>query len=421
MSIPTPDAIAQEPVDGRFRAFPAVPAGTTIADLGRLGLRVPDLPHPVMAIRDDAVEHNLATMRVWCAEHGVDLAPHGKTTLAPQLLARQLAAGAWGLTAANGYQVAVMHAGGARRVIVANEIVGAADIARVVALQRADPELVVYACADSPAAVRALAAGIRAADGTPLPVLVEVGATGRRTGVRGLDAGRAVAAAIAEHDELVLAGVEGYEGAVGGDRDPETLAAVDAFLGDLVALTESLDADAAFAAVPEIVLTAGGSTFFDRVAARLVGLDGLSRPVRVVVRSGSAVTHDDGAYARSSPLRDVLRSALELWSEVLSQPEPGLAVLGFGKRDAPYDLDLPIPQAVVDGSGARRPPPRGAEIAAVNDQHAYLRFDPSDAAPEVGERVLCGVSHPCTAFDKWSLMPLVDADGAVRGAVRTFF
>ena len=193
--------------------------------------------------------------------------------------------------------------------------------------------------------------------------------------------------------------MEGFEGTL-----PE--GAVDAFVDRLRELVEALDARGAFAGVAEIVATAGGSAFFDHVAARL-RFDGLSRPVRVVLRSGCYLTHDDGIYAESSPLPD-LRAALELWARVLSCPEPGLAIAGFGKRDAPYDLGLPV---------VRRP--EGVVVEALNDQHAYLR-DP-DGALAVGDTVVCGISHPCTAFDKWPLIGVVDDDDVVLGAVRTYF
>jgi D-serine deaminase-like pyridoxal phosphate-dependent protein len=142
------------------------------------------------------------------------------------------------------------------------------------------------------------------------------------------------------------------------------------------------------------------------VAERL-RFPGLSRPVRVVLRSGCYVTHDDGLYAESSPL-DGLRAALELWARVLSCPEPGLAIAGFGKRDASYDLGLPIVRQ-----------PGGVTVEALNDQHAYLR-DP-DGVLAVGDTVVCGISHPCTAFDKWPLIGVVDDDDIVLDAIRTYF
>jgi hypothetical protein len=87
---------------------------------------------------------------------------------------------------------------------------------------------------------------------------------------------------------------------------------------------------------------------------------------------------------------------------------------GFGKRDAPYDIEPPIPLRVVD-----RALPDGLRVEAMNDQHAFLRFD--DGELRVGDLVVCGISHPCTAFDKWSLLPLVDDDDRVIGAIRTLF
>jgi D-serine deaminase-like pyridoxal phosphate-dependent protein len=247
--------------------------------------------------------------------------------------------------------------------------------------------------------VAELDAGVAA----PLPVLVELGET--RAGCRTDEQALAVADAVAAAPRLVLAGVEGYEGTLGADREPETLAAVDAFLDRMRAFAETLDARGAFDGLDEVVVTAGGSIFFDRVAERL--RPALSRPVRVVVRAGSYVTHDDGLYAGATPLGE-LRPALELWARVLSCPEPGLAIAGFGKRDAPYDIGLPVVRSHA-----------GVTVTALNDQHAYL----SDAGGvlAVGDIVVCGISHPCTAFDKWPLIGLVDDDDAVIGAVRTHF
>jgi D-serine deaminase-like pyridoxal phosphate-dependent protein len=220
---------------------------------------------------------------------------------------------------------------------------------------------------------------------------------------------RAVADAVAASPSLRLAGLAAWEGGLPGQAE------VDALLLRQRALAEAFDAEGRFE-TGEIILSAGGSIFFDRVVEALRG-DGLSRPVRTLLRSGCYLTHDHGIYAERSPLRTELRPALQLWAEVLSLPEPGLAIAGFGKRDAPYDLGLPVVEAVVDDAGTRRAT-TAVTVTTVNDQHAFLADDGSLA---VGDLVVCGVSHPCTAFDKWSLLPLIDGDGGVTGAVRTLF
>jgi D-serine deaminase-like pyridoxal phosphate-dependent protein len=319
--------------------------------------------------------------------------------MAPQLFRRQLEAGAWGMTAATVQQLAVMRAAGAPRVILANELVDPAEIAWLERERAADPGFEVLTLVDSVAQARALDARLE----RPLAVLLELG--GARAGCRTEEQARAVVDAAAAAPRLVLAGVEGYEGTFGADREPATLAAVDALLDRMRALVEALDG--AFEA-DEIVVTAGGSALFDRVAERLRFERPLSRPVRVVVRGGSYVTHDDGVYADVTPLPE-LRPAFELWARVLSCPEPGLAIAGFGKRDAPYDLGLPV---------VRRPA-GDLTVEALNDHHAFVRDE--DGVLAVGDVLACGISHPCTAFDKWSLIPVVDDRDVVIDAVRTMF
>jgi D-serine dehydratase len=233
-----------------------------------------------------------------------------------------------------------------------------------------------------------------------------------------------VAAAAVASPALALAGVEGFEGII-AERDAEaTLAAVDGFLARIRALTIELAGTGAFAGRDEIVVTAGGSAFFDRVVACLTPAWDLELPVRVVLRGGCYLTHDSGLYERIGPLGaraggDSLRPALEVWGAVLSRPEPELAIVGFGKRDVPFDIDLPIPTLASRG-GELRDVRDSLTVTALNDQHAYVRVAPGTELA-VGELVGCGISHPCLAFDKWPLIPLVDDDYTVVGGIRTFF
>ena len=416
LSAPTISELVAERIDGRHRGFGAVASGLEIAQLGAQGysLRRGDLPLPLLVLRERALASNLRVMQAFCDEHGVSLAPHGKTSMAPQLIRRQLAAGAWGMTAATVQQVGVMRAAGAERVILANELVGEADIAW---LQRErDAGLEVFVLVDSPEGVALLTTGLDAAGAElPLPVLIELG--GPRAGCRTDEQALAVAEAVGAAPRLVLAGVEGFEGALGADREPATLAAVDAFLDRMRRLVETLDADGAFAEAPEILATAGGSAYFDRVAQRLRFKAPLSRPVRVVVRAGCYLTHDDGLYENVSPLPE-LEAALELWARVASCPEPGLAIAGFGKRDASYDLGLPVVREVRRGA-ADPAPADGLQVTALNDQHAFVSDPHGTLRP--GDVLVCGISHPCTAFDKWPLIAVVDDADVVIDAVRTLF
>jgi D-serine dehydratase len=155
----------------------------------------------------------------------------------------------------------------------------------------------------------------------------------------------------------------------------------------------------------------------------------LGRPVQGLLRSGCYVAHDHGSYRRYIAAVNQrlgcseaagLQAALEVWTVVQSVPEPGLAILSAGKRDIGIDIEMPIPVAVCTrGATTPQPVPSHWKVSALNDQHAYLRI--GDDRLQVGDRIGLGISHPCTTFDKWRWMAVVDADYRVVDAIVTWF
>jgi D-serine deaminase-like pyridoxal phosphate-dependent protein len=319
--------------------------------------------------------------------------------MAPQLWRRQLDAGAAAITVANPFQAGVAHRFGVSRILIANQIADPAAALQLSLLAREGAHIQLFS--DSAPTIDRVAAAAT----TPLDVLVELGADGGRAGARGIDAALAVAARIEAAPNLRLAGVAGYEGAVTAGTDAAALAAVDDYLGDLATLFAALDFE-----VDRPVVTAGGSAYFDRVAAVL---GPLAAQAEVLLRSGSYLIHDHGCYARMTPAArggdgPDLRPALRGRATVLSRPEPGLAILDGGRRDFPFDQDLPIPLGL-----------NGAECPEISDQHLFLT---GAGGLSVGDVVELGLSHPCTSFDKWRLIPVVDEEaGVVVDAVHTFF
>jgi D-serine dehydratase len=393
-----------------------------------------DTSFPVAILKTSALLHNLEWMSRFCAQYGATLAPHGKTTMSPQLFGAQLANGAWGITLATATQVQVAHRFGVRRVLLANQLVGRADIRSVLQLMQDDPDFECVVLADSLAGVARLAEAVDAHPlARPLPMLVELGLPGKRAGCRTPELAMTVARAIAAAPGLALAGFEGYEGLLVSSDPAADVQAVSGFLASIVALVREADDEGLFVG-PEILLTAGGSAYFDLVARGFRDVSGLSRPVRAVLRSGCYLTSDHGSYERLIGQLDQregtgqergLRPALEVWSVVQSRPEPDLAILTMGKRDASYDETLPIPLYTHrPGPGMPSALPPGCTIFKMNDQHAYLRIPGGHPLGEllaVGDLVGCGISHPCTTFDKWPLLLAVDDDYAVRHAINTFF
>lgn len=425
MDVAALEQLRAERIDWRFKGFPSAYEGWSVARLVAARPPLDDFATPLLTLDAAALEHNIATMARYCAANGVDLAPHGKTTMAPQLFARQLAAGAWGMTAATIGHVRAYRAFGVRTVLLANQLVDADALRWIAGQLEQDPDMRFLCFADSAAGV-ALTQAALAGAGAPRPVevVLDLGAPGGRTGCRDRAAAETVARAVADADRLVLAGVGGFEGALAPDRTAASLERVRGYLRFVRESAVRLDALGLFADAPEILLTAGGSAYFDDVVRILTEPWQASRPVRTILRSGAYITHDDGHYRHLSPLSSAgpgpgpFRAALSVHGRVLSLPEPGLALLDFGKRDAPIDLGAPEPHEVRRPDGSREPL-TGCAVTALADQHAFLAYGPATRLA-VGDIVACGISHPCTAFDKWQLIPVVE-DGHVTDVIRTYF
>ncbi|MFG2778860.1 amino acid deaminase [Streptomyces prunicolor] len=413
--------LAGERVDHRFKGLPPDADGLTVAELAaqRRNLFTDGFTTPVLALSAERLDHNLRLMETYATRHGLAFAPHGKTSMAPQLFHRQLAHGAWGITLAVPHQVRVAREFGIARIFLANELVDPAALKWISSELDADSAFRFICYVDSVRGVELMDAALRGA-ARPLDVVVELAAgEGARTGVRAEAECAAVADAVAAVGTLRLVGVAGYEGEV-PEADPER---VHAWLRRLVSLAVEFDKGGRFQGADEIVVSAGGSAWFDAVADVFAELPELSLPALKLLRSGAYVSHDDGHYREITPFTRIpeegaLEPAFRLWAQVVSRPSPEQAFANAGKRDAAYDLDLPLAQ-VVRRDGTERPA-TGIEVTGLSDQHAWLRTA-AGADLEVGDWIGMGLSHPCTSFDKWQLIPVAEADGTVVDYIRTFF
>jgi D-serine deaminase-like pyridoxal phosphate-dependent protein len=419
------DGLGEQRIDWRFKGFPAAFDGSTVADLVALRPPLSSFTTPLLVLDEPALAHNIATMAEYCDAHGVDLAPHGKTTMAPQLFARQLAAGSSAITAATIAHVRAYRAFGVPSIVLGNQLIDPDALAWIAAESRLDPAFRFRCFVDSVEGVALMHSALDAADAQrPVEVVLDLGAPGGRTGCRDVPSAERVAEAVAQAPHLTLVGVGGFEGALAPDRSDPSLERIRGYLRFVREVAVRLDALGRFGDSADILLTAGGSMYFDDVVEILTEPWQASRPVRVLLRSGAYITHDDGHYQHLTPLtgRDggpgPFRPALRILGRVLSMPEPGLALLDFGKRDAPIDLGLPQPREVLRPDGSHGDA-ADSTVTALADQHAFLAIGPRTRVA-IGDIVSCGISHPCTAFDKWRLIPLVE-DGRVVDVIHTFF
>jgi D-serine dehydratase len=417
-------------IDGRHKGFPLAAGPVRASQLAERGWNVlaDDLAYPLAVIRRSALEHNVRWMQAYARDRRIVLAPHGKTTMSPQLFDLQLRGGAWGLTFATIHQLSVGLEAGLRRAIIANQVVAPADLDGLDVLLDRHQDLRVWFLVDSIAQLHCIEDWARMRGSRRVfDVLLEVGIPGQRTGVRTRDDALALARAIGASASVRLGGIECYEGGLAQCDSAHDVPAVTELVRRVIRIAAECDALGLLPA-EDPILSAGGSAIFDLVVPLLQGA-GLKRPFLGVLRSGCYVTHDQGNYRRllrlieqRAGLRDSLQAALEVWAMVQSVPEPGLALLTCGRRDISHDQEMPSVQRWAPrGVQAAQDAPASWKIDALNDQHAYLRFDPARDGPAVGDRVALGISHPCTTFDKWRWMAVVDDAWTVVDAIETRF
>lgn len=422
--------VLDEPLDWQFKSFPVSSLGDrplTIRDVPNAGWNAlsGDLTFPLLVLKEAALQHNINLLSEHCRRNGVSLAPHIKTPVAPQIAARQLAAGAWGISAATFHQVRLFRRLGVARILLANQLVERGPILWIADEITADPSFDFMCLVDSVDVVEGLDGYLKDHGfAGHVKVLIELGVDGGRCGCRSVDEAVSLASCIARSNHIVLAGIEAYENVFSVEDVETRISMVDLLLKNLGRLAIRLDEGGYLAGTSEVIVSAGSSVFFDRVVEILPGELALSVPIRVVLRCGSYITQDAVTYDLLSPLAgrstgpERLRQALELWGIVLSRPEPELVVLGFGKRDVAHDRGFPIPIAV-RRNGEGTVITDELTILSLNDHHARIRIPPKyPLAP----RDLVGfhISHPCTTFDNWRLVPLVDDNYCVLGAVRCY-
>ena len=364
---------------------------------------------PIMVIKESALLSNIQTMAEFCREIGAEIAPHVKTTMSPQIAEMQLKAGAWGVTVADFVQAEVFRNRGFKKIIIANEIVSDTVISEISKINATNKyEIIFYV--DSLVGLELIQKA------TPqkgkINLLIEIGVDSGRGGIRDLSLVKEIAMKIKNDHRLKLRGVTGFEGAVPeATRTIEGENSVASFCQRIVAAAEiafEFKSDEIF------IVSAGGSAYFEIVGKEL---DKFTKPKLLLLRSGGYVTHDHIYYENLYPWRgsrNQLKPAIELWSQVISKPENNLGILNLGKRDVGTDLDNPIPilkfeDEILGFSG---------KIEKLNDQHAFLK---SSDKFEIGTSIGLGISHPCTTFDKWRVIPLVNDNYDVVDLIETYF
>lgn len=378
---------------------------------------------PALVVNKSKLLNNIYWMQEFADSYNVKLAPHGKTSMTPDIFKLQLKAGAWGITVANPIQANVAYEAGSKRIIMANQLIGKANF-ELVSQLIANKNLEFYCLVDSIDNLRMLSHYFSEKNQC-LNILIELGVPHGRCGCRTLEQLSALLEEIDVSPAIKLAGLEFYEGVIHGDNEVEDVRnfikyAADIFKSDIFQARISHE---------NPIFTGAGSAWYDIVCEEIKSAM-FNEETITVIRPGCYVAHDIGIYQQAQ--NDILNrnkqacsqttqleSCLELWGYVQSIPEEGVAIIGFGKRDSAFDAGLPIPHLLYR-PGSLNPISADSSwrITDIMDQHSFMLFE---GDLKVGDLISFGTSHPCLTFDKWRELNVIDDHFNVIDKYRTYF
>lgn len=422
-------------LDDRIRGFPAGHAPVAAGEIGTLGWKPVDgrMSLPLISLDEGAFAANIRQMMAYVRGHGLEIAPHSKTPMVPELARQLIDAGAWGTTVADIRQASVMLKAGLNRLILANEVGGALAARRLASVLSGFQDAEVHVFVDSVDLARAYVAAWQERSDLPrLGLLPELGIA--RAGSRSVESALEIVDYILAQTgaNVGLSGVGCYEGSAATADHAETVRRIEKLMtmtADLYRAVRGRVGDA------ELIVTAGGSTFFDLVAGALVPALAGDPRAKLVLRSGAIFFYDHGTYERGLTALDsrkgleigghvlqatqAFKPVLRVWAEVVSRPEPGLAICGAGLRDVAMDQGFPRPLAL-HRDGVKLRNLDGASVTKLNDQHAFVDLAGQDDV-RIGDVVEFGISHPCTCLDRHSVLYGLDEGLTVRTVYLTRF
>ncbi len=341
------------------------------------GMREDEIDTPALVIDLEAFEANLDFMAAHLAGTGARLRAHAKTHKSPIIAKLQIARGAVGQCVQKVTEAEVLAWGGVSDILVSNEVVGAAKLARLAALARIAR---VAVCADDAAQVGAIASAARDA-GVRLSVLVEIDVGMSRCGVQPGSDAVALAQVIAASPHLSFGGLQAYHGrAQHLRRTEERQAAISAAIDSSRRTVDMLRQQGLDC---PIVGGAGTGTF------QLEAASGVYNEIQA-----GSYCFMDADYGRNldeagQPVK-TFQNALFVLATVMSAVRPGLAVVDAGHKAVAIDSGMPLVW--------QRPEIR---FTGASDEHGKLEFASETASPKIGEKLRLVPGHCDPTVDRF--------------------
>jgi D-serine deaminase-like pyridoxal phosphate-dependent protein len=315
-----------------------------------VGMALGEVDTPALVLELDRFEENLRRLTESLGGREVMMRPHAKSHKCPQIAMRQIALGAVGVCCQKVSEAEALIEGGVGDVLVANEVVGAAKLKRLMGLAR---QARVAVCADDAGNVTALDAAARAA-GVRLEVLVEINVGANRCGVEPGEPAVKLARQISSCANLRFAGLQAYHGAAQHLRKvDERRAAIESAAGRVRRTRELLEE--AGIACPKVTGAGTGTYLFEAASA-----------VYDELQPGSYIFMD-ADYARNDWAGSGIpqfQHSLFVWTSVMSRVSNERAIVDAGLKASSVDSGMP---RIADGGPA--------EYIKASDEHGVIQLN----------------------------------------------
>lgn len=416
-------------IENSLQVIPFEKGSGNVSTLAKNGwdLLKEEVSFPVAVIKEQNVQNNAKWMQKFSQESMVELAPHGKTTMAPELFKLQIEQGCWGISLATVPQVINASQHGIKRIILANQLIGAFHF-KLIADLLTSTDLELYCFVDSAENIHQLGKYF-SQRGVVLKILLEIGVEGGRCGWRNTDNVDDVIEAIGEYDCLALSGVSFYEGVIHGEQAQSK---IENLINNVYKLTTKLHQQKLFTQ-DEVIITGAGSAWYDVVASQFKNMPLISGLIcRYIIRPGCYLIHDTGIYQQAQndilqrsqfacDIEGKLDSSLEIWAYVQSIPEPGLVIIGLGKRDVAFDAGLPTPEMHYKPEWkVPQKVEKSWQVVEIMDQHCMMKVS-SNSGLSVGDLIVFSTSHPCLTIDKWRKLGVINNEYTINKTITTYF
>ena len=336
-----------------------------------IGMHKTELDTPALLIDLAKMEANIETMANYFSTVNADLRPHVKTHKTPIIAHKQIAAGAIGVTCAKlGEAEAVIHAG-IRDVLIANQIVGAQKIARLINLAKHSEIMVAV---DNPQNIQAISEAA-AAKGATIRMLIEVNIGMDRCGVESGKPTLELAEQIRRSPNLVFEGLMGYEGHTvakpnRAERDTAAREAMQRLLDAKYYLEKQ--------GIEVPIMSGGGTGTFN-----ITG----SIPEMTEVQAGSYVLMDS-TYRNVEGIGEEFDCALSVLATVVSRPNPDRIIVDTGLKVLAKEFGIPQPVGVT-----------GVEMTGLSEEHGKMQVSDENVALKPGDKLEILPTHCCTTVN----------------------